>query len=502
MTTNEEIVQWVKEKLRYLQDCAEKDDSDFEATHWERLQEIRDYVHEKLSIDTSGPIFSFSKTEEDARDKNDNEWLLDDILEDCFDKNYDDDDEDERNFKVVRKIFDEVRNGNAPSVRYRNAAWDIILWFSASSHDDVLGELDILDDILNEIDEMDFDETPLDDTDTPDEDLNDITVKVLIYFRVLFLIVVAPEDEDDVSKILSSKCLEEFLDKIGENGKVKKILGAVQTFFMRYSILLHDEDLSEEEKTEKKEDLETKLPDAIKDWLNTFNNFPTNESLTCLEIDFMTNVLDIFKEVYDIEKHGNIDEILNTGKTTFSQLAEKILAEGDLEEEILEVFFQFLYVIQSMPGIEEVLEKDGNDLKVKLQECYDENDVYISGDFIFYNESESSDFEDFDDVMDAINAAYSGSDEESESRSRSESESKPKEAKAQVAKDKPLKGKVMISYNWGSKPKARILKKILIAAGFEVWIDEEGMEEDIVDSMAGAVEDSGLILPNSLCKIW
>ena len=55
-----------------------------------------------------------------------------------------------------------------------------------------------------------------------------LALKVVTYFRILFLITVAPEDQDDVSYILSSSCLEGFLDKIEENESMRKNLGFVQ----------------------------------------------------------------------------------------------------------------------------------------------------------------------------------------------------------------------------------------------------------------------------------
>ena len=53
MATNEEVIQWVRENLQLIQDSCEEEEN-FEEKHWKKLREIRDYVHEKLSIDTSG----------------------------------------------------------------------------------------------------------------------------------------------------------------------------------------------------------------------------------------------------------------------------------------------------------------------------------------------------------------------------------------------------------------------------------------------------------------
>ena len=86
---------------------------------------------------SSGPIMTFSKNE--IRDKDDNECLLDELLEESFDKNYGDDDANETNFDVLPRIFEGLCKSTSISMENREAAWDILLWFAVSSHDDILG---------------------------------------------------------------------------------------------------------------------------------------------------------------------------------------------------------------------------------------------------------------------------------------------------------------------------------------------------------------------------
>ena len=55
MDTNEDVVKWVREKLKVLHDfCEEESEEGFQDDHWDRIRAIRDYVHKNLSIDTFG----------------------------------------------------------------------------------------------------------------------------------------------------------------------------------------------------------------------------------------------------------------------------------------------------------------------------------------------------------------------------------------------------------------------------------------------------------------
>ena len=135
---------------------------------------------------------------------------------------------------------------------------------------------------------------------------------------------------------------------------------------MRYCIFDNDVEWDDETRAEKLEALEQNFPEAIQNWLMIFAKFKPSESLTCLEIDFMTKMLGSFSNLYECEKHGNIDEIINAKDTSFCTIAQTLLAETDLNDEILEVFFEFIYTIQMMPGFVEFLEKEES-LKSKLQ---------------------------------------------------------------------------------------------------------------------------------------
>jgi len=66
--------------------------------------------------------------------------------------------------------------------------------------------------------------------------------------------------------------------------------------------------------------------------------------------------------------------------------------------------------------------------------------------------------------------------------------------RVETAEGESEDGHIMISYNWSHKPLAQFLNKELKARGYKVWIDEEGMEGDAVEAMAGAVEGSNAVL--------
>lgn len=55
-------------------------------------------------------------------------------------------------------------------------------------------------------------------------------------------------------------------------------------------------------------------------------------------------------------------------------------------------------------------------------------------------------------------------------------------------------GHCMLSYNWGSQEMVLQLKESLTKRGFKCWIDVESMTSDILASMAGAIENSAVVL--------
>lgn len=67
------------------------------------------------------------------------------------------------------------------------------------------------------------------------------------------------------------------------------------------------------------------------------------------------------------------------------------------------------------------------------------------------------------------------------------------EAVAEGAKSN-LSGHVMISYNWGSKDRAQLVRDKLKESGYNVWFDEEKMAGDLLEAMADAVEKSAVVL--------